>query len=294
MSAAVTPPRTRCQPGGRRYVLTRVDAVISRGGRGDSGLRSVTATSRMFRLGGVLAATALAAGCARGWDGGLEAVTLGAATQRMAWLAGLHDGDRLDQAGREVSVELRRIGDLVAPSGRIVACDALVVDPTPLPTDIPPGRYPVWLGIAHLPRGTVVAWATLEVAPRPAVRWEVSDLPVDSDGDGIADALGYAADSGRGCFMDQTTAWEVNAALARDPDAGLRRVVGELARNRRGSSWTFSTIPWDERSGANEVAFTTGWGDGTYVSYAGFDAEDRVVALTTDFGVLDPLETGEP
>ena len=43
----------------------------------------------------------------------------------------------------------------------------------------------------------------------------------------------------------------------------------------------------DETTGVNIIAFSSGWGDGCYPSYWGYDAADQRVALVTDFGVLD-------
>src|SRR4029078_4230104 len=38
---------------------------------------------------------------------------------------------------------------------------------------------------------------------------------------------------------------------------------------------------------ANIVMFTSGWGDGFYASWFGYDAQGRVAALVTDFAVVD-------
>jgi hypothetical protein len=35
------------------------------------------------------------------------------------------------------------------------------------------------------------------------------------------------------------------------------------------------------------IAFSSGWGDGSYPSFWGYDADSQPVALVTDFGVLD-------
>jgi hypothetical protein len=38
---------------------------------------------------------------------------------------------------------------------------------------------------------------------------------------------------------------------------------------------------------ANIAMFESGWGDGFYASYFGFDEEGRVAALVTDFATID-------
>lgn len=37
----------------------------------------------------------------------------------------------------------------------------------------------------------------------------------------------------------------------------------------------------------NIIMFTSGWGDGFYASWFGYDAQGHVAALVTDFTVVD-------
>jgi Protein of unknown function (DUF4241) len=43
-------------------------------------------------------------------------------------------------------------------------------------------------------------------------------------------------------------------------------------------------------NGANIVAFTSGFGDGAYACYFGYDKDNEVVCLLTDFDVFFPEE----
>jgi hypothetical protein len=43
----------------------------------------------------------------------------------------------------------------------------------------------------------------------------------------------------------------------------------------------------DDATGTNMIAFSSGWGDGCYASYRGYDADDKIACLVTDFDVLD-------
>ena len=38
----------------------------------------------------------------------------------------------------------------------------------------------------------------------------------------------------------------------------------------------------------NLIAFSSGYGDGLYATYAGFDADGEVSAVVTDFGIAPP------
>ena len=51
-------------------------------------------------------------------------------------------------------------------------------------------------------------------------------------------------------------------------------------------TWSWADLIVDETTGANIIAFSSGWGDGCYPSYWGYNAANQRVALVTDFGVL--------
>jgi hypothetical protein len=62
----------------------------------------------------------------------------------------------------------------------------------------------------------------------------------------------------------------------------LERLREESFAERRAASACVDPV-----RGTNLVAFHTGLGDGVYDVHAGLDATDRVVAIVTDFGVVD-------
>jgi len=95
-------------------------------------------------------------------------------------------------------------GDLILPSGHLVACDPSFPDAAslqPLTPSVLPGRYPGLLGIAQGTDGDQrVAYALLQVAAQPPVRWAPAGragTPPDE-----AAPASYAAEAGLGCFMD--------------------------------------------------------------------------------------------
>jgi hypothetical protein len=53
----------------------------------------------------------------------------------------------------------------------------------------------------------------------------------------------------------------------------------------RDEYWTSVVV--DPSSGADAVVFTSGYGDDSYGTYWGIDADDEVVCLVTDFLVLN-------
>jgi hypothetical protein len=93
--------------------------------------------------------------------------------------------------------------------------------------------------------------------------------------------------------MDLLTADRVleseGAALGRD--GGQYDLLGVL--NAHGyEDHQAANVCIDPSSGANVVAFTSGFGDGSYSTYVGYDAAGHPMALATDFGVVDQPDAG--
>lgn len=177
----------------------------------------------------------------------------------------------------EFTTELVRAGMLAVPSGRIVACDPFVFyDMEPFQLEVKPGTYPVDLHLVHFsPDHTRVAFAILSFSESRPVRWTMAVWPgQDPSVLKENEIFGYGVDSGTGCFMDKAAAklWETKMEY-----------------------FDYLSDPWAEvsldESGLNIILFHSGWGDGGYASYWGWDDQDRVVCLVTDFGVLDETDS---
>ncbi len=184
-----------------------------------------------------------------------------------------------------VRLERREIADLVVVSGKVVGCDPFTVYEGVLPFDVEvaPGRYPVVLSIAHVEENgdQRVAYAMLKLGEGEPVRWELATWP----GKGLADlgegeVFGYGVDAGTGSFMDEVAAQK----LAQDEDL-IDRLLDD-SRENYVDTWSWTDFVVDEDTGANVISFSSGFGDGFYPSYMAFDEEGRLVALVTDFGVV--------
>lgn len=189
--------------------------------------------------------------------------------------------------GEEAVFWCRTIADLMVPSGRIVACDPFVyADAFPFARTVPPGRYPVVLALADFARSADqrVAAAMLRLRETEPVRWELATLGED-DTNG---SKGYGVDSGMGAFMDDEA---VEALLGIMGEAGDDDYLLHRLEDQRGSGSSFGPewfdLRLDEKTGLNIALFTSGWGDGIYASYWGFDADGGLACLVTDLRVLD-------
>jgi hypothetical protein len=190
-------------------------------------------------------------------------------------------------------------GEVVSPSGRIGACDPLSYAETAAAFEarIPPGRYPLraWVAVVHSggPRSCEVPLYGLEsdrrtaalqlvVRDEPAARWEPAALAGDGPGGPELDEDGFAAypvDSGTATFAD------VGAlrALARWP---YERVEDAYPGDGSLPAPAVSGAVTDEATGANVIAVTTGWGDGSYATFLGRSATGEITSFVTDFRVV--------
>jgi hypothetical protein len=176
------------------------------------------------------------------------------------------------------------IGRLGVPGGRIVACDPFACDGALAFTrSVPTGKFPVQLAMARLPDGDRrVAFARILFADRPALRWTMALRPGQEPKDlQPGYFFGYGVDTGTGAFIDATALGPYLAATAdSDVTADLVDLMNKVEEENRGGLF-YPAGP------TNMAMFSSGFGDGTYPSYFGLDKAGRVVALVTDFGVVE-------
>jgi hypothetical protein len=189
--------------------------------------------------------------------------------------------------GGTVIVAVQRAGTLRMPSGGLIACDPTCIDVNervmpgtyreshqPFTATVAPGEYPVllslfrWVGDAtarEKPRPKSPSATSL---PRPG-RWDCGpgeDLRILRD----KGFFGFGADRGAGCFFDAIAA-PAMARLTREFVLGYA-TTAELS---------------DPESGANLIAFHSGWGDGSYPTWIGRTASGEVACFIADMLLFD-------
>lgn len=186
------------------------------------------------------------------------------------------------------SLRIVEVGRLVVTSGQIYAGDALIKPRgSTFSKPVPVGSYPVLLSIATLDNGDQrVAFARVELAPGRSVRWEMATSGGQDTATLAGDEIfGYPVDSGTGSFMDLDVARRLETMSSSEAAAFNERVVDEFLSHAV-NTWHLADVTVDTSTGANLVGFASGWGDGFYASYWGYDAHDDVVCLVTDFGLF--------
>lgn len=228
------------------------------------------------------------------------------------------DGARVvERDGRALAIRVVHAGDLDVPTGRIIACDPfwLANAPPPYTAVVPAGRHGVFLSIADYGDDRRVACALLRCGAGDAVRWEMAVVPGQDPATLEPGQLfAYGVDAGTGCFVDEAVAesWLAQTGMGSmaawrrgaDPSSGPTpertalvdavydwldafgdRLSALLARADQRAACGWASVAEEGYTG-NLIAFSSGWGDGRYGSFFGYDAAGRISCLVTDFQVL--------
>jgi Protein of unknown function (DUF4241) len=198
------------------------------------------------------------------------------------------------QRGKPIEFQCLDIGQLLVTSGALAASDPFVSpNPAPFTQAIPAGRYPVSVAVACFGAGDErderVAFARVELSNTTAVSWTMAltegQDPTTLEHDGF---FGYGVDAGTGCFMDPAAGRLLAERMGRE-DEYFNVIIDEMEKTYR---HTRSWLDWRPSSEGDEniICFSSGWGDGFYPSFFGFNGEGRPCALVTDFFVLSEAE----
>jgi hypothetical protein len=205
----------------------------------------------------------------------------------------LQDGLEVRTEWGDANLKRHAIGELVTPTGKIVACDPLVFPETSAFTvELAPGRYPVSLSVAHFDRDQRVAYSSILIKEGPVHHWEMALLA----GQDVAslepdEIFCYGVDAGIGSFMDLTASQAFAEKLGHD-EHYAEALTAELDKTYV-HTWSWANLEMDTETNANLIAFSSGLGDGCYASYFGFDETHNPSILVTDFGLFGDDEVAE-
>lgn len=177
------------------------------------------------------------------------------------------------------------IGKLKLNSGRIVACDPLHIDEYGIPyTQVfPIGEFPVQLSIVKIKEEEAIAFARIKFSDEPVVRWDMAILSGQSSpAEKTKDVNGYSVDASVGIFMDEQAKKGIDPHDIWEKES-KHELFKEMAKHNH-NDWRYTIYNFGSD---NLAAFSTGFGDGRYASYIGFDAAGKPCRLLTDFDLLD-------
>jgi hypothetical protein len=175
------------------------------------------------------------------------------------------------------------IGKIKIVSGYIIACDPGHIDEYGIPFTqaFPTGEFPVQLSIVNVDGEETIAFARINFSDEPVTRWEFAlqkgQSPIPLGGKKMH---GYSVDLGIGMFMDQEASKALNKDSLTRSDAALYK---EMDKHYH-PGWKYTMYNFGSH---NMAAFTSGFGDGYYATYIGFDAIGKPCRLLTDFGIIN-------
>lgn len=186
----------------------------------------------------------------------------------------------------------KSLGMLNISTGNIVVCDPLILyEDKPLSTRFPTGAFPVELAVllidddddAHGEPDERVAFARIVFSGEPVSYWRMA-VWEGTDTNNLEDDeyIGYSVDAGTGCFMDKLACDKLRSMSDSDEE-GFDAIWEEMEASYKDTrSWLLKDLD----DGLNIAAFSSGFGDGVYPTYIGYDSEGKIARLTTDFGCL--------
>jgi hypothetical protein len=204
------------------------------------------------------------------------------------------------------TMEVHTLGKLEVPTGLIIACDPFLGfdGASAFAESAPVGAFPVVVAVAaieHVSKKSKkrtldrrVAYALLRFSTRKPVRLVMALKKGQSLSKlGKDEIYGYGVDAGAGCFVDARIAAQLvkqdktNATPDDDMLPSATTLMDLFYGKGRSNIATWAHgILHVEGSSDNLVAFSSGWGDGFYASYWGFDGDGEVAFLMTDFDVI--------
>lgn len=192
-------------------------------------------------------------------------------------------------------------GDLLVPSGRLVACDPFVfLAPNDMPfIVVPRGKFPVVVTLVDVSEKqdrSHIREAYASIVFSAGVEAYRKAIPLAKDGEErpepVDDSyIGFGVDAGTACFVDESVigpcmpdpeTWYESIFENERPDCWFKQ-MDDPAQIRKGIANIVLPLA---KNCENLILFHSGWGDGLYPVIGSFDAADKLLAAHVDFLVV--------
>lgn len=187
-------------------------------------------------------------------------------------------------------IESFEAGNLILTSGKLVASDPLITSEMPaFTTTFPVGEFPV---LVHKEiESNCIAYTEIVFSAAEITTWELAT----SEGQHLTELeegeiYGFPVDSGMGCLMDFETQENLNLLEQHlfkrkgDDFTGIyEEFFHEHFFQEEGAVNQYAFLKPNEEKPGNLFAFETGYGEGFYASYIGFDKNNVPVKVVSEF-----------
>ncbi len=187
-------------------------------------------------------------------------------------------------------LETYEAGKLHLSSGKIVASDPLITPDKPaFSQEFAKGDFPVL--IYKEKDSNCIAYVEIQFSKDDVSTWKMATSDGQNEKDLQKDEIfGYPVESGMGCFMDletQNLLHDLEQKLYRSKGGDFMGIYEEFFHehffDENGAIDQFALLkPSDENLG-NIIAFETGYGEGFYATYIGFNKENQPVKIISEF-----------
>lgn len=185
------------------------------------------------------------------------------------------------EAGRGADAGVQRrqsIGELHLPTGRILACDPMLLQEEPLGTLVEPGSYPVTLCL----KDGLPAFLDVRVREGQVRHWRaMSPHGIPPHDPATRTVWGYGVESATGAMMDASL---VTDPVLMQPDGEEPRLYTLVTNARREDQpWWVTEVRTETGAMANVIAVDVG-SDGDYACYAGYGDDGELLRVVNDLG----------
>ncbi|MCF8299310.1 MAG: DUF4241 domain-containing protein [Saprospiraceae bacterium] len=178
----------------------------------------------------------------------------------------------------DCSFYIYNAGRIKIESGKLIACDPIVMhESTAFKHLFPIGKFPVQLAMAKMNNDERVAFSRILFSESSIVKWEFALKP-GQEPIPLADSsfYCYGVDAGTGIFIDSIA--NIVAAKFDQKMWDLVFIIKAEENEYKGYTYDFE--------GHNLATFSTGYGDGCYATYVGYDKFGNICQVLTDFGLV--------
>lgn len=194
-----------------------------------------------------------------------------------------------------VPVDILEIGKVHFPTGTVFACDPLIEleDRFPYIQKVPPGTYPVKICVALSETyGDRYACVKVAVNDHKPLCYELGMIGKENLDREIKDGefFGFCVDAGMGCIADIRAQeeyqkyWQKRMEKERDINPYDDLFCDILEESSKANpkyqssygDWANWTVPGTD---CNIPIFASGWGDGVYACYFGYDEHNAVCGI---------------
>nr|WP_312575935.1 DUF4241 domain-containing protein [Sedimentibacter sp.] len=194
--------------------------------------------------------------------------------------------DKVDTEFGRMQIEKIEAGKLKLVTGKIIATDPILMyDDQCYSKHVAPGTYSVYIYNGKIEkRKTQTVLAELRFNDGIPVRWEMALLEGEnSNGFASDEFMGYEVENGLGCFMDE----HVMDILDVLNEEELEKYENNIKNTIRKGDCVWADIMIDKKTKSNIIVFTSGWNSGVFPTYYGFDKNNKLIKLVTDFMVIE-------